>query len=304
MLALMNARWIVGGTVCVVLAATSWMVACVGDAGSTGTGTDAGGVDGGGTADTGPGNTADGSTFDAGTVDSGCGDTKSSADNCGTCGHKCSAGNACFTGRCGNEVVLLGGSASSGDSCALLANGTVWGWGDNLNGDLGVGDKLARNFATKITVDSTGATFDHVVDVGIGFGHACARKDDGSIWCWGQGKDGATGVTVDPLQADVLVPTKVGNLSGYKSLRVSGDTNCGIDANDDVYCWARTITCSSATRRTRMVTSPTPATAARAWCRRIRSTQTRPRQRWSGSPTSRRWRWAISTRARWMAPVP
>ena len=214
------------------------MVACVGDSGTTNTGGDGGGAgDGAAAADSG-GSTVDGSTeSDAGNTDSGCGDTQTSATNCGACGHACSMGNACFKGRCANEVIGLGGSPSAADNCALLANGTVWCWGDNSHGELGVGDAKSRSFATQIAVDATGASFDHVVEVGVGFFHACARKDDGSIWCWGLSTSGQTGVAVGANQPDVLAPRRVGNLIGYKALRVGGVANCGIDASNNVYCW-------------------------------------------------------------------
>lgn len=171
----------------------------------------------------------------ADTADSGCGDTSSSADNCGSCGHKCSMGNQCFKGICGNIPIQLAGSPSAIDNCVVLASGRVYCWGDNANGEGGTNDKASHNFAALIPQDNTKATFDHVVEVAVGFKHTCARKDDGSIWCWGYGAFGETGISINA--ADALVPQRVGALIGYTAIRAGGFATCGIDSSGQVFCW-------------------------------------------------------------------
>jgi alpha-tubulin suppressor-like RCC1 family protein len=160
------------------------------------------------------------------------------AADAGTCtGRACAGGAVCTNGHCPNDVVQLGGSANAQATCAVLANGTVWCWGENAHGELGVGDKAVRTRATKIAVDGNGATFDHVVEVAMGTQHACARKDDGTAWCWGLGTLGQTGVSVSASQADLTAPVKVGNFTGFTAIRAGGDATCAIDAQKNVVCW-------------------------------------------------------------------
>jgi alpha-tubulin suppressor-like RCC1 family protein len=74
-------------------------------------------------------------------------------------------------------------------SCAILDDGTLKCWGDNSNGELGLGDTNARGDAP----DEMG---DHlpVVDLGagrhakalsLGNRHSCALLDDDTLRCWG-----------------------------------------------------------------------------------------------------------------------
>jgi Regulator of chromosome condensation (RCC1) repeat len=167
--------------------------------------------------------------------DTGCGDTQSSAANCGSCGHACTGTNACIKGVCGNIPIQLAGSPSAVDNCVVLASGRVYCWGDNSYGEGGTNDKASHNFAALIPTDNTNATFDHVVEVAVGARHTCARKDDGSIWCWGESDFGETGTTVGGTP--LLVPQRVGNLIGYTSIRAGGFATCGIDSSGQVFCW-------------------------------------------------------------------
>ncbi|AUX40489.1 uncharacterized protein SOCE26_018900 [Sorangium cellulosum] len=81
----------------------------------------------------------------------------------------------------GSDVVEIGAGASS--TCARKANGSVWcrGWSDG--GQLGDG----RNGTPDDRAFGSGpvAGLDGVIDLSVGGHHACAVRDDGSVWCWG-----------------------------------------------------------------------------------------------------------------------
>ncbi|WP_437960354.1 hypothetical protein WME76_12390 [Sorangium sp. So ce119] len=88
----------------------------------------------------------------------------------------------------GSDVVELGAGASS--ACARKADGGVWcrGWSDG--GQLGDG----RNGTPDDRAFGSGpvAGLDGVIDLSVGGHHACAVRDDGSVWCWGDLDPGAT----------------------------------------------------------------------------------------------------------------
>ncbi|KYF68260.1 RCC1 domain-containing protein [Sorangium cellulosum] len=81
----------------------------------------------------------------------------------------------------GSDVVEIGAGASS--TCARKADGGVWcrGWSDG--GQLGDG----RDGTPDDRAFGSGpvAGLDGVIDLSVGAHHACAVRDDGSVWCWG-----------------------------------------------------------------------------------------------------------------------
>src|SRR6267378_3330630 len=76
-----------------------------------------------------------------------------------------------------NDPIAVAGGA--GHSLALLANGTVVGWGDNTFGQINV------------PLGLTG-----VVAIAVGDYHSLALKSDGTVVAWGDNTDGQT--TVPP----------------------------------------------------------------------------------------------------------
>jgi alpha-tubulin suppressor-like RCC1 family protein len=83
--------------------------------------------------------------------------------------------------------------AGTGHFCVLARDATVWCWGRNANGQLG----HSPSNDTENPFCGTGFAFVHeatpkkvagldgVVEISSGRIHVCARKADGSVWCWG-----------------------------------------------------------------------------------------------------------------------
>ena len=95
-----------------------------------------------------------------------------------------------------SDAVKVGVGATH--ACALRATGDVLCWGQDQRFQLGNGYQEASNkpAPSAVTVDSEGLVpLTSAVDLAVGRDHACAIRDDGSIWCWGYNGDGqlATG---------------------------------------------------------------------------------------------------------------
>jgi alpha-tubulin suppressor-like RCC1 family protein len=82
-------------------------------------------------------------------------------------------------------VVALATSGSASHSLVLKSDGTVWAWGHNANGQLGIG--TTTDSASPVQVKGPGGTgfLDGVVAIAAGDGHSLAVKSDGSVWAWG-----------------------------------------------------------------------------------------------------------------------
>ena len=67
------------------------------------------------------------------------------------------------------------------------ADGGVWCWGGNDNGQLGLGDRTSRPDPRQVALPAK------AVDVRTAFEFTCALLADASVWCWGYNLEGQLG---------------------------------------------------------------------------------------------------------------
>ena len=65
-------------------------------------------------------------------------------------------------------------------SCGIKANYSLWCWGYNLFGQLGIGEMAQYNFPKPVQAGT------HWREVSAGGDRTCGIRTDGSLWCWGQ----------------------------------------------------------------------------------------------------------------------
>jgi alpha-tubulin suppressor-like RCC1 family protein len=133
------------------------------------------------------------------------------------------------------QIVALAATAVDvvlGDyhSCARKQDGTLWCWGHNDSGQLGDGTTVKKSSPAQ--VPALGAT---VVEVSLGGAHSCARKQDGTLWCWGRNDygqlgDGTTVQKSSPVQVPVLGATVV-------EVSLGGAHSCARKQDGTLWCW-------------------------------------------------------------------
>jgi alpha-tubulin suppressor-like RCC1 family protein/mRNA-degrading endonuclease RelE of RelBE toxin-antitoxin system len=77
-------------------------------------------------------------------------------------------------------------------TCAMRRTGTVACWGRGWNGRLGDGTTIDE----RCTPGPVAALTD-VVEIVGGHAHACARRANGEVWCWGDARSGELGSRID-----------------------------------------------------------------------------------------------------------
>lgn len=162
--------------------------------------------------------------------------------------------------------------------CALRRNGTVWCWGHNEVGQTGLSPQASelcegerRNhplfgyiytwyYCVRQPRQVEGLT--DVVEVSAGRENTCARRRDGTVWCWGANyfplmPDSGQGIIGDGMPNTELCPSapwtpqdqtpgprpcrrqpsRVAGLTGVTSISVGSYYACAIRAPEEVWCW-------------------------------------------------------------------
>lgn len=148
------------------------------------------------------------------------------------------ADNRVLQGCAGNIHVAMGplgganqwlqiSMAVQAHGCGIKHDGSLWCWGNNMNGRIGDGTTTVRAVPTPV---SGGGSWKQV---SAGF-NTCAIKSDDTLWCWGSNAFGRTGLNT--TVGNALTPTQVSGGGTWKSV-ATGGASCGIKSDDTLWCW-------------------------------------------------------------------
>jgi alpha-tubulin suppressor-like RCC1 family protein len=126
-----------------------------------------------------------------------------------------------------SNVSRLSVGGQSLHACALRSDRTVWCWGSNSDGQLGIGDIENRSIPVQVVglMDA--------VQVSVGFQHSCALRASGAIVCWGKGDDGRLGDGGSARQTrpvTAAVTDAVAVFAGYAH-------TCALRRDGGAVCW-------------------------------------------------------------------
>jgi alpha-tubulin suppressor-like RCC1 family protein len=115
--------------------------------------------------------------------------------------------------------------------CGIRDGGSLWCWGSNLGGRVGVGsadDKASYDEPKRVLADTQFRS----VDVG---NHAvCAVSSDDQLWCWGSNLYGSVG---DGTNTDASSPVQVGADTAWDSVSSGKTITCALDTDHNEWCW-------------------------------------------------------------------
>jgi alpha-tubulin suppressor-like RCC1 family protein len=147
-------------------------------------------------------------------------------------------GDGTTTPRASPVLVAVGGGAAvttqvatgTAHTCARRSDGSLWCWGDNSAGQLGDGSTLSR--ATPMPVAALGNS---VLEVAAGDDHTCARRDDGTVSCWGDNQRGQVG---DSSATRRLAPVAITALgTTVRELSAGHVHTCARRGDGSLWCW-------------------------------------------------------------------
>lgn len=120
-------------------------------------------------------------------------------------------------------------SAGFFSSMGIKEDGTLWGWGNNVLGQLG--DGTSNNIKT-VPVQIGAAT--NWKEVAMGNFHTLAIKQNGTIWAWGNNDSGEIG---DGTNIRKLVPTQVGTANDWVAISANEHYSLAIKQNGTIWAW-------------------------------------------------------------------
>jgi len=129
----------------------------------------------------------------------------------------------------GPGVVKSRIAVGSSHNVVVRSDGSVWAWGANSSGQLGVGTAGTRTSPVQVV----GLT--SVVAVAAGADYSLAVKSDGSVWAWGANYFGQLGDgTTILLRAS---PVQVMGLTGVVAVAAGADHSLAIKSDGSVWAW-------------------------------------------------------------------
>ena len=115
---------------------------------------------------------------------------------------------------------------------AVRADGTLWTWGFNGNGQLGTGDTANRSSPVQIGTSSW-------IAVAAGYAHSLAIRKDNTLWAWGYNGTGQLGTN---NQTQYNSPVQITTYASWKLISAGYDHSIGyatsaLVALPSVYAW-------------------------------------------------------------------
>jgi alpha-tubulin suppressor-like RCC1 family protein len=140
---------------------------------------------------------------------------------------------------------------------ALKADGTVWSWGNNSNGELGDGSTVSRWTAAPV-LNVTNA-----VAVSGGDSHSSALAADGTIWKWGLNDlgelgNGTTNAAANPIPAKILTDKFGDAFTDIVMMAARDYHNIAVKADGSAWMWGANDQGQCGVGNTNNVWQPSP----------------------------------------------
>jgi alpha-tubulin suppressor-like RCC1 family protein len=129
----------------------------------------------------------------------------------------------------------LKASTGVGFTVALRNDGTLWAWGNNSSGQLGLGDNTNRSTPVQV---GNGTSW---TDCSVGERHTLAIKSDGTLWSWGDNYYGQLGIgyynNVSGVFENKNIPVQVGTDSDWIRIDAGEDYSMALKSNGTLWVW-------------------------------------------------------------------
>jgi alpha-tubulin suppressor-like RCC1 family protein len=150
-------------------------------------------------------------------------------------------------------------AAGDSHSLALKADGSLWAWGNNALGQLGIANWDNQNTPQPVASGSTWRS------IGAGSSHSLAIKSDGSLWAWGDGTYGQLGTGSSGAGVKANTPQAVAVGSSWNRISCGAYFNLAIKSDNSLWAWGNNSLGQLGTGNTTQQAIPQPVAAGTTW---------------------------------------
>ena len=140
--------------------------------------------------------------------------------------------SAVITRADNDQLTTLSISAGQKYALALRSDGTVWAWGTNQVGEIGLGTNTLVLWPTRI------AGITNAVSISASSLHSLAVQSNGTVWAWGLNGDGRLGNGNFNTASNPVAVTRITNAI---MVSAGGSHSLGLLANGSVMAWGANI---------------------------------------------------------------
>lgn len=132
-----------------------------------------------------------------------------------------------------------GGNQQYAFSEAVGIDGSVWAWGGNYYGQLGLGYTTTTTDCNCLTAPVYVPGVPTIVMLSTGEDHTLALGANGGVWAWGLNASGelGTGSTSQTGCSCIATPTSISGLSNVTSLAAGGDYSFASKSDGSLWSW-------------------------------------------------------------------
>ncbi|ETR71995.1 MAG: hypothetical protein OMM_02059 [Candidatus Magnetoglobus multicellularis str. Araruama] len=135
-----------------------------------------------------------------------------------------------------SQIIAI--AAGAYHTLALDDNGYIWAWGNNADGQLGIGSDVSVH-QTPFPIND----LSNITHICAGESHSLARKSNGTVWAWGNNADGQlgyeTGKTFSNIPHQVMAPDGLTNLLNVIDIAAGSDHSLALKNDTTLMAWGK-----------------------------------------------------------------
>ena len=166
--------------------------------------------------------------------------------------------------RVGRDSDWKAVSGGVNHSLALKSDGTLYAWGKNDRGQLGIGSTENRTTPQRV------GSADDWKAISAGFSHSLALKSDNTLYAWGDNRLGAlgngeNGANLTDTSKDKTAPIQIGTESNWQTISANNSYSMALKDTGTLYTWGSNSMGQLGDGTNRDKNEPTPIQEGTNW---------------------------------------